>query len=93
MLRRVYVETTIPSFYHERRQEPEMIARREWTRDWWDNHASQYELVASFAVVEELESGDHPAKPDALRVDKRMVRAFCCSVSVILVGLTSNYKK
>lgn len=35
MLPRVYIETTIPSFYHEIRQEPDMMARREWTRNWW----------------------------------------------------------
>jgi hypothetical protein len=33
MLPPVYIETTIPSFYHEIREEPEMAARREWTRD------------------------------------------------------------
>ena len=35
--KRVYIETTIPSFYHETRREAEMAARREWTREWWDN--------------------------------------------------------
>jgi len=33
---RIYVETTIPSFYHEVRSEPEMVARRNWTREWWN---------------------------------------------------------
>ncbi len=33
---RVYIETTIPSFYFEIRKEPEMVARRLWTRRWWD---------------------------------------------------------
>jgi len=28
----VYIETSIPSFYFEVRTEPEMVARREWTR-------------------------------------------------------------
>ena len=28
----VYIETTIPSFYLEGRPEPEMAARRQWTR-------------------------------------------------------------
>jgi hypothetical protein len=28
MLRRVYVETTIPSFFFEIRKEPEMVARK-----------------------------------------------------------------
>ena len=29
---RVYVETTIPSFYHEPRTTPDIVARRAWTR-------------------------------------------------------------
>jgi predicted nucleic acid-binding protein len=66
MNRRVYIETTIPSFYHEVRTEPEMVARREWTREWWDDHRSNFELVTSEAVIEELESGTFPQKSDAL---------------------------
>jgi len=29
---RVYIETTIPRFYHEIRKQPDMVARRQWTR-------------------------------------------------------------
>ena len=29
MMKTVYVETSIPSFYHETRSEPEMVVRRE----------------------------------------------------------------
>ena len=32
-----YVETTSSSFYYEARGEPEMVARKNWTREWWDN--------------------------------------------------------
>jgi hypothetical protein len=32
----VYIETTIPSFYHSIRMEPEMVAMRNWTRSWWN---------------------------------------------------------
>ena len=62
----VYIETTIPSFYFEIRPEPEMAARRCWTRDWWDNHRSSYELLTSDAVVDELERGDFPNRNEAL---------------------------
>jgi len=51
----VYVETSIPSFYFEVRTEPKMIARRQWTREWWDNHFADYGIVTSVAVVDELE--------------------------------------
>ena len=66
MKKRVYIETSIPSFYFEIRTEPEMIAMRNWTRDWWDHRAHKYELVVSEAVFEELNEGDYPIKDDAL---------------------------
>ncbi|MBM4049179.1 MAG: type II toxin-antitoxin system VapC family toxin, partial [Planctomycetes bacterium] len=66
MKRRVYIETTIPSFYYEVRTEPEMVARRGWTREWWDNHRQDYELVTSEPVIDEIEKGEFAAKDDAL---------------------------
>lgn len=54
---RVYVETTIPSFYHEVRIEPHIVARRDWTRQWWETAAQRYELVTSEAVREEAAKG------------------------------------
>jgi hypothetical protein len=66
--RRVYIETTLPSFYHEVRTEPEMVARREWTREWWDNHRVDYDVFASEAVINELENGTFPQKDHALEL-------------------------
>ncbi|MGI9183209.1 MAG: type II toxin-antitoxin system VapC family toxin [Longimicrobiaceae bacterium] len=54
---RVYVETTIPSFYHEKRTEPAIVARRDWTHEWWSDAAEAYELVTSAAVLNELMEG------------------------------------
>ena len=56
----VYIETTFPSFYYEVRPEPEMATRRHWICYWWDNHRSNYELLTSDAVADELERGDFP---------------------------------
>ena len=66
MHKRVYIETTIPSFYFENRLEAEMVARRNWTREWWDRHSHKYELVTSEAVLEELNEGSYPNKQDVL---------------------------
>lgn len=60
---RVYVETTIPSFYHEARTTPDIVARRDWTRQWWDDAAERHELVTSEAVLDEL--GDGPPEHNA----------------------------
>ena len=51
---KIYIETSIPSFYYEIRTEPDMIARKEWTRFWWNTVRQQYEVVTSIAVLDEL---------------------------------------
>ena len=53
----VYVETTIPSFYHEERTAPSIVARREWTRRWWHFAPERCDLVTSPAVLDELAGG------------------------------------
>ncbi len=63
---RVYIETTIPSFYHSVRTEPDMIARRDWTRRWWDNDRDDYKMFTSGAVIDELQEGDYPNQQDCL---------------------------
>ncbi|MEA2560998.1 MAG: hypothetical protein QOH06_2502 [Acidobacteriota bacterium] len=54
---RAYVETTIPSFYHEVRTTPDVVARRDWTRQWWNSAMERYELVTSEPVLNELAGG------------------------------------
>ena len=62
MAKRIYIETTIPSFYFEARSKPDMVARREWTRNWWDDASARNELVTSVAVIEEPSRWDFPAR-------------------------------
>ena len=64
----IYIETSIPSFYCEVRTEPDNIARREWTRQWWDEYLADYNAYTSEAVIDELEGGAFPGKTDALRL-------------------------
>ncbi len=66
MARRIYVETTIPSFYFEVRTAPDMIARRDWTRRWWDRALGIDDLVTSAAVIDELERGGFPGRQECL---------------------------
>ena len=61
-----YIETTIPSFYHEVRSEPAMVARREWTRRWYDIAVTSDRIVSSAAVLDELRRGDFPGRDDCL---------------------------
>lgn len=57
---KVYIETTIPSFYHETRTDAAAVARQQWTHQWWDKHRRNYELLTSVAVLGELQSEDYP---------------------------------
>jgi hypothetical protein len=63
---KVYIETSIASFYHEVRTAPDMVARRDWTREWWDKYRQNYLVIASEAVLDELNRGDYPNKDQAL---------------------------
>ena len=57
MHRRVYVETTIPSFFYTDRTDPESMARKLWTRQWWTTYATEFTLTSSAAVIAELQKG------------------------------------
>ncbi len=64
---KVYIETSIPSFYCEIRERPDMVARRQWTREWWEVAKDRHVLVSSTATIEELENGDYPTKSECLQ--------------------------
>jgi len=68
MSKKIYIETTIPSYYYEIRPQPEFVAMRNWTREWWDHHRHIYELVTSDPVIDELEGGNYPQKKEALKL-------------------------
>lgn len=65
---RVYIETTIPSFYYEVRDDATMVARRQWTREWFDVARDADEMVTSAAVLEELERGNFPGREGAIQM-------------------------
>ena len=69
---RIYIETTIPSFYYEVREEPTMVARRQWTREWFDTAVESDELVTSAAVLDELERGSFPGRKSAIEMIQRI---------------------
>ena len=72
-MEKVYVETSIPSFYHETRTEAEFVAMRNWTRSWWDESRKELECHTSEAVFHELESGEHPEKEAKLMLIRDLV--------------------
>jgi len=50
--------------------EPEMVAMRNWTRSWWNEERDNYQVVTSDAVVDELETGDHPMMDICISSDR-----------------------
>jgi hypothetical protein len=66
MKRTVYIETSIPSFYHETRKDAISVAWREVTRSWWDSQRRFYQVVTSDVVRVELEEGKHPYQKDKI---------------------------
>ncbi len=50
----LYVETSVASFYCETRQTPDVIARRDWTREWWETPDPDQIRVTSEVTFEEL---------------------------------------
>ena len=87
----VYIETTIPSFYHEVRTEPAMVARRDATRLWWDHFRDWYRIATSEAVLAELRRGSHPKQSATLALlDDLPLLVITDSVRVTVAAYISN---
>ena len=54
MMPTVYIETTVPSYYHETRRSPMAAAWRAATRRWWDECRQGYQLFTSPYVFAEF---------------------------------------
>lgn len=65
---RVYIETTIPSFYYTLRADAESVARMHWTRQWWNEYGPQFRLLTSPAVILELQQGSSERTEDRLQL-------------------------
>ncbi len=65
---RIYVETTIARFYFDVRPTAEMVARRNWTRAWFDEAIRTDQLVTSTAVLGELKRGEFAGQSAAIHL-------------------------
>ncbi|MCP4699942.1 MAG: type II toxin-antitoxin system VapC family toxin [Gammaproteobacteria bacterium] len=57
MRTRVYLDTSIPSFYHTLRKDSKSVARMHWTREWWSEYSKKFKFLTSPAVIAELQRG------------------------------------
>jgi hypothetical protein len=58
---KIYIETTIPSFYFNTRRDGANLVRQNWTQKWWNKIAHKQNIVSSYAVIQELEDSGYPA--------------------------------
>ena len=59
MPRRIYIETTIPSYLTARpSRDIVQAARQQLTREWWDVERRNYDLCISQIVLDEAAAGD-----------------------------------
>ena len=62
MPRRIYIETTIPSYLTARpSRDIVQAARQQLTREWWDVKRRNYDLCISQIVLDEVAAGDAEA--------------------------------
>jgi hypothetical protein len=62
MPRRIYIETTIPSYLTARpSRDIVQAARQQLTREWWDVERRNYDLCISQIVLDEAAAGDAEA--------------------------------
>ena len=64
MKEKVYLDSTIPSYYFDQREA--LAAFIEVTREWWSTMASSYEIFVSDAVLQELSTGNYPRKEEII---------------------------
>ena len=67
---RVYIETSIPSFYYTLRRDIESRAMQSWTRKWWNEYADQFTLVSSIVTIKELSDGTSEKTQDRINLVK-----------------------
>ena len=63
---KVYIDSTIPSYYFDQRES--LNAFTEITKRWWAEMADDYELYLSDAVLQESNSGNYPRKNEIIEL-------------------------
>lgn len=64
-----YIETSIPSFYYDTRDDIQAQAMKEWTKEWWHIMKKKNAfLVTGIPVITELSEAEEPKRDNALRL-------------------------
>jgi predicted nucleic acid-binding protein len=70
-----------------------MVARREWTRRWWEKERDRYEVVTSAAVLNELKRSSFPNQEKCLALMEQvvLVRTEPQALSEIVEAYIANH--
>jgi len=71
-MKKVYLETSIFSFYYDERPQPEIVARRNWTREFWEVCKVDSAMFTSGATLVELNRGNKPHRAAALELARSL---------------------
>jgi predicted nucleic acid-binding protein len=66
MKEKVYIDTTIPSYYFDERESLKSFS--ETTKLWWDTESDNYDMWISDVVLQELNEGNYPQKDQLIRL-------------------------
>lgn len=71
-MKKVYLETSIFSFYYDERPQPDIVARRNWTREFWEVCKTNFSMFTSVGTLTELSRGNKPHKDEALKLARSL---------------------
>lgn len=74
MKKKVYVESSVIGAYFDDRKDVVSAAQKFWTVKWWKEEKSNYEIVCSVAVEDELDNPDYPHSKDAINLINNIPR-------------------
>ncbi len=61
-MKKVYIDTTLPSYYYEERDSIDLKFKHLKTVEWWDNEKNKYKIYSSQVTLDELSAGNYPNK-------------------------------
>ena len=71
---KLFIDTTIFSFYHARVRASLAFAMHMATQDWWEHERMHFQLFTSATVLRELDSGEYSWKDASFRMARRITR-------------------
>lgn len=85
-----YIETTIPSFYFDTRND--CILRHEITQEWWNSQRQHFHCFTSIFTLFEVQNGDYPNKESVIALTKSIeLLSFAEEIDEIIEVYMTNF--